>query len=335
MILRLATLAAIALFGAGSAAAVELPTFPEPAQTHQRYSVVGMASWYGADFHGHPTANGEIFNMWSLSAANRTMPLPSYVRVTNLRNGRSIVVRVNDRGPFTGGRILDVSARAATLLEFGPAGVAKVRVDYLGKAPAPGSDGPALLASLQMGGAPAPATLTKLAGSDGPAPSAGLKSGGAPVPATAVKLAGSDGRAPSVSLKTDGAPTPATLVKLAGSDGRAPSVSLKTGSAPLAATLVKLAGSDGPAPSASLQTDKLSTVMGGSTPLAGSNVLLVSLQTSVPPAAEPVPLAVRAAADEGVTVIERTVERRPAKELRSPYGDLISSPFLVQAAARP
>jgi len=334
VILRLATLAAIALFGAGSAAAVELPTFPEPAQTHQRYSVVGMASWYGADFHGHPTANGEIFNMWSLSAANRTMPLPSYVRVTNLRNGRSIVVRVNDRGPFTGGRILDVSARAATLLEFGPAGVAKVRVDYLGKAPAPGSDGPALLASLQMGGAPAAPTVVKLAGSDGSAPSASLKTGGAPAAASLVKLAGSDRPAPSASLKTGGAPAAATLLKLAGSDGPALSVSLKTGGAPAAATLVKLARSDGPAPSASLKTDKSPAAMGGSTPLAGSNVLLVSLRTSGPPAAEPVPLIAHAALDEGVTVIERAVERRPVAEPRSPYGDLISSPFLVQAAAR-
>src|ERR1700722_19181296 len=134
-----------------------------------------MASWYGADSHGHPTANGEIFDMRSISAANRTMPLPSYARVTNLRNGRSIVVRVNDRGPFAGGRILDVSARVASLLEFGPAGVAKVKVDYLGKAPGPGSDGPALLASLQTGGAPAGATLVKLAGSDGPALSASVQ----------------------------------------------------------------------------------------------------------------------------------------------------------------
>jgi rare lipoprotein A len=309
VILRLATLAAMALFGAGLAAATELPTLPEPSQAHQHYSVVGMASWYGADFHGRPTANGETFNMWSLSAANRTMPLPSYARVTNLRNGRSIVVRVNDRGPFAGGRILDVSARVATLLEFGPAGVAKVKIDYLGKAPAPGSDGPALLASLQMGGAPAPASLVKLAGSDRAATSASLKTGGAPAPATLVKLAGFDGPAAAASLKTDGAPAPATLVKLAGFDG--------------------------PAPSASPQTSKPLTVMGVPTPLAGSKALLISLQTSGPAAAEPVPLVVRAAADEGVTVIERAVERRPAAESRSPYGDLISSPFLVQAAARP
>jgi rare lipoprotein A len=307
VILRLATLVAIALFGAGSAAAAELPTLPEPSQAHQRYSVVGMASWYGADFHGHPTANGETFNMWSLSAANRTMPLPSYVRVTNLRNGRSIVVRVNDRGPFAGGRILDVSARAATLLEFGPAGVAKVRVDYLGKAPAPGSDGPALLASLQMSGAPTPTTV--------------------------VKLAGSDGSAPSPSLQTDkpaagaGGPTP-----VAGPGALL--VSLQTSGHPTVTRGVKLA-SDGPALPGSLQTGKPPAAADQSTPVAGSSALLVSLQTSGPPAAEPVPMVTRAAPDEGVTVIERAVARPPASESRSPYGDLISSPFLVQASARP
>lgn len=335
MILRLATLAAIALFGAGLAAAAELPTLPEPSQSHQHYSVVGMASWYGAEFHGRPTAIGEIFDMRSLSAANRTMPLPCYARVTNLRNGRSVVVRVNDRGPFAGGRILDVSARVAALLEFGPAGVAKVKVDYLGKAPAPGSDGPALLASFQTGGAPAPATLVKLAESEGRAPSASVKTGAAPAPAGLVKLAGSEASAPPASLKKDSAPAAVSLAKLAGSDGRAPSASLKTGGAPAAANLLKLAGSDGAAPSASLQTGKPLTVMGPPAPLAGSNAMLVSLQTSGAPAGEPVPMVVRAAADEGVTVIERAVERSPAAQSRSPYGDLISSPFLVQASARP
>jgi hypothetical protein len=236
------------------------------------------------------------------------MPLPSYARVTNLRNGRSIVVRVNDRGPFVGGRVLDVSARAANLLDFGPGGVAKVRVDYLGKAPAPGSDGPALLASLQMGGAPAAPTLVKLAGSDGPALTASAQAGKPPAAADQ--------------------PT-----SLAGS--KALRVNLKTSGAPAAASLVKLAGSDGPALSPSLQPLEPPPATDRPTPLAGPDVLLVSLQTSGPAAVEPVPLVARAAADEGVTVIERAVERPPAVESRSPYGDLISSPFLVQAAARP
>lgn len=156
MIGRRAALAGIGLFGAVEAAgAEESRPFPEHPPAHQRYSAVGMASWYGGGFHGRATADGEIFDVRSLSAAHRTMPLPSYARVTNLGNGRSIVVRVNDRGPFVGGRILDVSARVANLLEFNRLGVTKVRLDYVGKAPPAGSDEPALLASLQAGGAPA------------------------------------------------------------------------------------------------------------------------------------------------------------------------------------
>ncbi len=153
----LAAAAGIGIFGAVEATAQESRPLPEHPSAHQRYSAVGMASWYGSGFHGHATADGEIFDMRSLSAAHRTMPLPSYARVTNLGNGRSIVVRVNDRGPFVGGRILDVSSRVANLLEFNRLGVTKVRLDYVGKAPPAGSDEPSLLASLQTRGAPAAA----------------------------------------------------------------------------------------------------------------------------------------------------------------------------------
>ena len=82
------------------------------------YDETGIASWYGADFHDHMTANGEIFNKNELTAAHKTLPLPSLARVTNLDNGRSIVVRINDRGPFSGARIIDMSQRAAQLLGF-------------------------------------------------------------------------------------------------------------------------------------------------------------------------------------------------------------------------
>jgi rare lipoprotein A len=147
MVLRLAALAGIGLFGAAQAAAQQLPALPIAALTHSTYSAVGLASWYGGEFHGHATANGEVFDMRSLSAAHRTMPLPSYARVTNLSNGRSVIVRVNDRGPFVKGRMLDVSSRVANLLEFNHFGLTKVRLDYVGKAAPAGSDGPALLAS--------------------------------------------------------------------------------------------------------------------------------------------------------------------------------------------
>ena len=82
------------------------------------YREEGFASWYGDDFHGRLTANGEVFDMASLSAAHPTLPMPCYARVTNLSNGKSLIVRVNDRGPYHGNRLMDVSSRAAELLEF-------------------------------------------------------------------------------------------------------------------------------------------------------------------------------------------------------------------------
>jgi peptidoglycan lytic transglycosylase len=98
------------------------------------YAAVGVASWYGEDFHGRRTANGETFDMNSLSAAHPSLPLPSNVRVTNLANHRSIVVRVNDRGPFVGGRVIDVSAKTAKMLGFYDDGLSKVKVEYVGRA---------------------------------------------------------------------------------------------------------------------------------------------------------------------------------------------------------
>jgi rare lipoprotein A len=119
------------------------------------YSATGMASWYGAAFHGRRTSNGEIYDMASLTAAHPTMPLPSYARVTNLSNGYSVIVRVNDRGPFHGGRVMDVSSRTADVLGFKGAGTAKIKVDYVGRAPMEGSDDNTLLASLRTDGSPA------------------------------------------------------------------------------------------------------------------------------------------------------------------------------------
>lgn len=119
------------------------------------YTMSGAASWYGAAFHGRKTANGEIYDRHGVSAAHPTMPLPSYARVTNTGNGRSIVVRVNDRGPYHGGRIIDLSQRTAELLEFRHIGTARVRVEYLGRASLAGSDDRRLIASLTTDGSPA------------------------------------------------------------------------------------------------------------------------------------------------------------------------------------
>lgn len=125
----------------------------------KRYTAVGVASWYGDAFHGRRTANGEVYDRDGISAAHPTMPLPSYARVTNLKNHYSMIVRVNDRGPFAGNRIMDVSRRTAEVLDFDRGGTAKVKIEYLGAAELEGSDDQILLATLR---------------SDGPARVAGL-----------------------------------------------------------------------------------------------------------------------------------------------------------------
>lgn len=99
--------------------------------SEEGYSATGMASWYGRKFHGHLTSNGEVYDMFQLSAAHRSLPIPSYVNVTNLENGRSIVVRVNDRGPFHDERIIDLSYAAAAMLGYAEQGTARVRVEAI------------------------------------------------------------------------------------------------------------------------------------------------------------------------------------------------------------
>src|SRR5436853_1881344 len=124
------------------------------------YRAEGVASWYGPDFHGRQTANGEVYDMHSISAAHPTMPLPSYARVTNLDNGRSIAVRVNDRGPYARNRVIDLSIGAAKALDFYGHGLARVRIEYVGRAPLEGSDDAMLLATLrERGPAPAPSKV--------------------------------------------------------------------------------------------------------------------------------------------------------------------------------
>ena len=98
------------------------------------YDRTGIASWYGDDFHGRLTANGEVFDMHRLTAAHPTLPLPSLVKVTNLENGRSAVLRVNDRGPFVHNRMIDLSRSSAQALGFLKRGIARVRVTYIGPA---------------------------------------------------------------------------------------------------------------------------------------------------------------------------------------------------------
>jgi rare lipoprotein A len=103
----------------------------KPHTTGKGFSDKGHASWYGQKFHGHQTANGEIYDMYQMSGAHKTLPLPSFVRVTNLENGKQVVVRVNDRGPFHSGRVIDLSYAAALKLDMLKTGVAEVKIDVI------------------------------------------------------------------------------------------------------------------------------------------------------------------------------------------------------------
>jgi rare lipoprotein A len=132
-----------------------------PSEKH--YAGIGLASWYGDAFHGRRTANGEVYDRDSISAAHPTLPLPSYARVTNLRNHYSMIVRVNDRGPFAAHRIMDVSRKTAEALDFCQRGTTRVKVEYIGAASLAGSNDQKLLATLRSDG---PASLGGWAGRD-------------------------------------------------------------------------------------------------------------------------------------------------------------------------
>jgi rare lipoprotein A len=168
------------------------------------YDETGIASWYGPGFYGHPTANGETFDADSLTAAHRTLPLPVNVRVTNLENGESVIMRVNDRGPFAKSRIIDVSERAAKLLGIYGPGTARVRVQYVARADLPngqpqpfGVDTPVAVASAA---APAPVgqvetnTLGAIPGTTEAPPTAAAP---APVPAAPAPQTADPGALPT------------------------------------------------------------------------------------------------------------------------------------------
>ena len=154
-------------------------------EENTNYKSEGLASWYGTDFHGRLTANGEVFDMEAISAAHPTLPLPSYVRVTNLSNKKSLVVRVNDRGPFHGNRVIDLSHKSAQLLDFKHSGVARVKVEYIGRASLEGSDDTRLLATLRHGEpAPSPIQVASVGRPqlNLPEPARGARAAAGPVP---------------------------------------------------------------------------------------------------------------------------------------------------------
>ncbi|MBL8584312.1 MAG: septal ring lytic transglycosylase RlpA family protein [Rhizobiaceae bacterium] len=153
----------------------------------KKYRRVGKASWYGDAFHGRLTANGEIYDMTHLTAAHPTMPLPSYARVTNTKNGASLIVRVNDRGPYANGRIIDLSRRAAEMLDYTHTGTANVMVEYVGRAPLDGQDDSYLMASYHPG--------NKV-----PDPSDGLPTGVMIAMNGSTPTVSADGQSPSVAF---------------------------------------------------------------------------------------------------------------------------------------
>ncbi len=126
--------------------------------TSRGYVERGISSWYGNKFHGYMTSSFEPYDMYKFTAAHKSLPLPSWARVTNLETGKSVVVRVNDRGPFHGNRVIDLSQKSAHLLGFKEIGTARVKVEYVGRASLDGSDDTRLMATLRQG-QPAPAPV--------------------------------------------------------------------------------------------------------------------------------------------------------------------------------
>jgi rare lipoprotein A len=166
-----------------------------------RYDKTGLASWYGEAFHRRKTSNGEWFNMNDLTAAHATLPLPSYAKVTNLENGRSVIVRINDRGPFVDTRIIDLSKASATALGYKEQGTAQVRVQWIGVAPLNDSGQNLLAMNNALGQGAAMSQLRQVASSASTSPGlqvAALKSEKPAIPAT---LATSSG-APMTSKAT-------------------------------------------------------------------------------------------------------------------------------------
>ncbi|WP_179888405.1 septal ring lytic transglycosylase RlpA family protein [Marinobacter sp. LV10MA510-1] len=147
------------------------------------YVAEGMASWYGEKFHGHKTSNGEVFDMYQMTAAHKSLRIPSYARVTNLANGRSVIVRVNDRGPFHGDRMIDLSYAAAKRLGYQGQGVAKVEVAAITVSP----DGAMFLANKPFGGAARSQAVAVQSKPKGPEPQREpvVAAGPAPAPAPA------------------------------------------------------------------------------------------------------------------------------------------------------
>jgi len=211
------------------------------------YDETGIASWYGPDFNGKPTASGEIYDQNGLTAAHKSLPLPTIVQVTNLENGRSLKLRINDRGPFVNGRIIDVSRRAAQLLGFHQNGTAKVRVQVL-------ADESMALAAALTGGSGVPA--------DQPQPAA---------PSAAPTMAVTAQQLPATGSSATAAPSSSAVTT-------APSMSSSVASAAPAATrAVAAAQPDGRVVQTAVRLTKIFIQAGSFTQLANAQKLTAEL----------------------------------------------------------
>jgi rare lipoprotein A len=211
------------------------------------YDETGIASWYGPDFNGKPTASGEIYDQNGLTAAHKSLPLPTIVQVTNLENGRSLKLRINDRGPFVNGRIIDVSRRAAQLLGFHQNGTAKVRVQVL-------ADESMALAAALTGGSGVPA--------DQPQPA---------VPSAAPTMAVTAQQLPATGLSATAAPSSSAVTS-------APSMSSSVASAAPATTrAVAAAQPDGRVVQTAVRPSKIFIQAGSFTQLANAQKLTAEL----------------------------------------------------------
>ena len=192
-----------------------------PQENPKGYRREGLASWYGTAFHGRMTANGEVFDRFSVAAAHPTLPLPSYARVTNLNNGNSMIVRVNDRGPYERSRLIDVSERVSQALEFHRAGTTRVRVEYIGPASTNGSDDAKLMASLRTDGQPAPfggARATMIADASAAEARSEIAERKASAREAAAREAAEDGETPALAPAPTPRPRPAPVVQVASAD---------------------------------------------------------------------------------------------------------------------
>lgn len=273
------------------------------------YHKSGLASWYGDAFHGRLTANGEIYDMTHLTAAHPTMPLPSYARVTNTRNGASVIVRVNDRGPYAHGRIIDLSRRAAELLDYTHSGVAKVEVEYIGRAPLHGRDDQFLMASYRpAGGGRAPSPIDDglpsgvMIAMNGPTPTQPVAGGAAAVPfpvqprmPAATMVAGLDLILPEFGPIVPERPGVGLAYRAGG--GSAPSLSLSYADQRVkraAQAVTDLAGADGADELVAALNRRYAAAAGARTPDAAQGYIAVGTYADQP-AAEAMAAALRQA----------------------------------------